>query len=202
MTEVKIDLRVCVCGGREFTDAAHMNTTLDQVAEYCDTNNFNLIVVEGEARGADRLAKAWAEANDIPIRAYKAEWSVRNNKHQSLPGTFNPKAGARRNYLMANNCDKVIAFWDGVKVHGTPEEIADGKGKGSGTYHMISRATKAEFNSDIDKDVPINVIMYDAATQPSTKKVRVEADFSFLDTNDVGLAQSESAVAQQQGEIF
>jgi hypothetical protein len=188
MTEVKIDLRVCVCGGREFTDAAHMNTTLDQVAEYCDTNNFNLIVVEGEARGADRLAKAWAEANDIPIRAYKAEWSVRN-----LPGTFNPKAGARRNYLMANN---------GVKVHGTPEEIADGKGKGSGTYHMISRATKAEFNSDIDKDIPINVIMYDAATQPSTKKVRVEADFSFLDTNDVGLAQSESAVAQQQGEIF
>ena len=105
---------------------------------------------------------------------------------------------------MANNCDKVIAFWDGVRVHGTPEEIADGKGKGSGTYHMISRATKAEFNSDIDTDVPINVISYDAATQPSTKRTRVEADFNFLDTdeqNDVGLAQSESAVAQQNGEI-
>ena len=126
MTEVKTDLRVCVCGGRKFTDAAHMNTTLDQVAEYCNANNFNLIVVEGEARGADALAKAWAEANDIPVRSYKAEWNNRNG------GAFNPKAGARRNYLMANNCDKVIAFWDGVEVHGTPEAIAEGKGKGDG----------------------------------------------------------------------
>ena len=180
MTEVKTDLRVCVCGGRKFTDAAHMNTTLDQVAEYCNANNFNLIVVEGEARGADALAKAWAEANGVPIRPYKAAWEVN--------GVKNPKAGARRNYLMANNCDKVIAFWDGVEVHGTPEEIADGKGKGSGTYHMISRATKAEFNSEIDEDVPIDIINYDPATQPSTKKARVEADFSFLH-NELDYAQ-------------
>ena len=175
---IKIDLRVCVCGGRNFTDEALMQHSLDQVAEYCNTNNFNLIIVEGGARGADALAKAWAEANDIPIRSYRAEWNDKD-------GNFNRKAGARRNHLMANNCDKVIAFWDGVEVHGTPEAIAEGKGKGSGTYHMISRATKAEHSTDLDSDVPVNIIRY---VPSATKKARVEADFSFLN-NELDYAQ-------------
>lgn len=202
---IKTDLRVCVCGGRKFTNEALMQASLYAVADYCDANNFNLIIVEGEAKGADALAKAWAVSNGIPVRSYKAEWTGRD-------GVFNPKAGARRNHLMANNCDRVIAFWDGVKVRGTPEEIAEGKGKGSGTWHMISRATKAEFSTDLETDVPVNVIHYVESAQP--KRARVESDFSFLadienshdqllvdEQNDVGLAQSESAIAQQNGEI-
>ena len=64
-------MRVLVCGGRDFADEAFLRETLDRLhASYGFT-----VLIEGDARGADRMAGAWAEAKGIEHLAFPANWS-------------------------------------------------------------------------------------------------------------------------------
>jgi hypothetical protein len=68
-------------------------------------------VVCGEARGADRVGKAWAIEHGIPVKSFPADW----DKHGK-------RAGILRNEEMGRYADRLIAIWDG---------------KSRGTKHMI-----------------------------------------------------------------
>jgi len=59
-------------------------------------------VVCGEASGADKLGKEWAEKNSIPVKSFPADW----NK-------YGKSAGPIRNKEMAKYADSLIAIWDG-----------------------------------------------------------------------------------------
>lgn len=74
-------------------------------------------LVEGDAKGADRLAGCWAVENDIPNKKYPADWK----KHGK-------GAGPIRNQVMLDeeNITLVVAFPGG-----------------DGTKDMIDRAKKA-----------------------------------------------------------
>lgn len=61
------------------------------------------IVVCGMASGVDMCGKAWAEARQIPVDKYHANWK-----------RFGPKAGPIRNAIMAKNADALVLFWDGL----------------------------------------------------------------------------------------
>lgn len=61
------------------------------------------IVISGGASGADYIAHLEADRLHIPVVVYKAEWA-----------RFGKSAGAKRNQTIVNECDKLIAFWDGV----------------------------------------------------------------------------------------
>lgn len=104
-------LRVLVCGGRKFFDAELVNHTLDSL------NISHLI--EGGAKGADKLAYTWAYYN-LPAKdrsQYPAKWKE-----------FGKGAGYIRNeqMLKEGKPDLVVAF-PGNK----------------GTEDMISKARKA-----------------------------------------------------------
>ena len=106
-------MRVLVCGDRNWIDAELLFDTLDSLER-------PLVVVEGGARGADRLARAWAQARDVPWEEYPADWSHRGKA-----------AGPIRNQQMLDTGpDVVIAFHDDL----------DGS---KGTRDMVSRALKA-----------------------------------------------------------
>lgn len=78
-------MRVLVFGGRDYKDAATLNRVLDALhAEYGFT-----LLIEGEARGADRLAAFWASIRAVPLDPYPADW-VR----------YGPAAGPIRNAEM------------------------------------------------------------------------------------------------------
>lgn len=74
-------------------------------------------VVEGEAPGVDRAARAWAIAKGIPFIPMPANW-----ESEGRP------AGYNRNVRMAEISEALIAIWDG---------------KSKGTKHMIDIARKA-----------------------------------------------------------
>lgn len=64
-------MRVLVCGGRDFSDCRLVFDTLDALAkaEIVDC------VIEGDARGADRIAGAWAKKRRVDLRLFPADWT-------------------------------------------------------------------------------------------------------------------------------
>lgn len=109
-------MRLLVCGGRDFTDNALLCGSLDAVhGEFGVT-----VMIEGDARGADRLAGSWASNHDIPVMAFPVNW-----KRDGL------RAGPLRNQQMLDEGrpDLVVAFPTG----------------GPGTADMIRRAKRQGF---------------------------------------------------------
>lgn len=89
-------MRVLVCGGRDFEDQELFNTTM---LPYKGTED--LIIIQGNARGADTMAYWWALENAMSEEHYSADWK-----------THGKKAGYLRNKQMLEEGkpDLVIAF--------------------------------------------------------------------------------------------
>lgn len=90
-------MRVLVCGGRDFTDRALLEEVLDRLHRA----RVLTALIEGDARGADRMAGAWAEAQGIAHEVFKADWDG-----------LGAKAGPIRNRQMLEEGrpDLVVAF--------------------------------------------------------------------------------------------
>ncbi|HVZ01753.1 MAG TPA: DUF2493 domain-containing protein [Dongiaceae bacterium] len=90
-------MRVLVCGGRDFTDRA----LLEAVLERLHRARVFTVLIEGDARGADRMAGAWAEVQGIAHEIFKADWDGHG-----------AKAGPIRNQRMLDEGrpDLVVAF--------------------------------------------------------------------------------------------
>jgi hypothetical protein len=72
-------MRVLVCGGRSFTDTAFIHAELDRLHRI---HGFAL-VIEGDARGVDRIAGEWARRRGIELIEYPANWQ-RDGRHAAL----------------------------------------------------------------------------------------------------------------------
>lgn len=109
-----VGLTLIVCGGRDYTDQARVFEILDRIHS---TKGIDTIL-QGEARGADQLAKLWANANRVTCIGFQADWD-----------NHGKGAGPIRNAEMLKypGINGVVAF----------------KG-GSGTQDMISRAMMAK----------------------------------------------------------
>lgn len=104
-------MRALICGSRSFNNKELLNETLAKRRIDC--------IIEGEARGADRLAREYAERHEIHVLAFPARWDL----HKQAAG---PIRNAQM--LEEGRPDCVIAFWDG---------------ESKGTKNMIDQARKA-----------------------------------------------------------
>jgi hypothetical protein len=106
-------MRVIVCGGRDYSDRDRAFAVLDKLDSEAGIDR----MIQGGARGADRLAKEWAYFQNVPCDQYDADWEA-----------FGNLAGPKRNKAMLDegNPDLVIAFPGGA-----------------GTRNMIRQARKA-----------------------------------------------------------
>ena len=107
-------MRVIIAGGREFNDRDLMWSKLDKLFSYKRKKGEKIIIVSGNARGADRLGETYASSRGMKVLIYKADWK-----------RYPKSAGYRRNEDMADNADALVAFWDG---------------ESKGTKHMIETA--------------------------------------------------------------
>lgn len=97
--------RILVTGSRRFTDVQALEAALLDV--WHDVTQFGgrMLVVHGHARGADRLADAWARCNGIPVERHPADWSIGR------------AAGPLRNQHMVNlGAHLVLAFPTGAST--------------------------------------------------------------------------------------
>lgn len=89
--------RLLVCGGRDFGDARVANMALDAFHRLRPVT----VLIEGGQRGADRIARYWAVAHNIPVETFPADWDRYGNA-----------AGPIRNgqMLREGKPDVVLAF--------------------------------------------------------------------------------------------
>lgn len=106
--------RVLVCGGRNFSDQALVDATLTRLMKVRGID----VLIEGNARGADRMAGFWARRNRVTNLKFNADWDTHGNK-----------AGLIRNQRMLDEGrpDLVIAFPGG---RGTADMVRRAKAAG------------------------------------------------------------------------
>lgn len=125
-------MRVLVCGDREWRHKAAVWDELDDLI----MQHQHLVLIEGGARGADRMAGEWAEAwLRSPAEGYSVE-------HLHFPADwkrYGKGAGPKRNQQMLDEGepDLVIAFHANIAAS-------------RGTADMVRRALAA--------DVPVRVV--------------------------------------------
>ena len=115
--------RTVIAGSRDITDFNRVERIIDRCPWAIST------LMEGGAKGVDKLANRYAKNKGWIPETYPADW---NNNGRA--------AGPIRNEIMAQKAEAVIAIWDG---------------KSRGTSHMINMAIKYKlhlFMVIIDKE--------------------------------------------------
>src|SRR2546422_129573 len=92
-------MRILICGDRKWTDAKLMyramkSLTPSQEGDIGDT------VIEGEANGADIMARTIADLRDITVEKYPADWCDFNGVCQKVHSHHGKRAGMVRNKQM------------------------------------------------------------------------------------------------------
>lgn len=89
-------MKVIIAGSRDIEDMLLVEQAIRE-------SRFRISeVVCGMARGVDTLGKEWAEARNIDVAPFYADWN-----------TYGKAAGYKRNSAMAEYADALIAVWDG-----------------------------------------------------------------------------------------
>lgn len=102
-------MKVIIAGSRDFDDYQK----LCKVCDHMLSQQAEVEIVSGAARGADLLGERYAKEKGHSIKQFIPDW------------TIGKSAGYLRNKDMAEYGDALIAFWDG---------------KSKGTLHMINLA--------------------------------------------------------------
>lgn len=96
-------LRLIVAGSRGFRDYDLLRSAIDNIAKQYN----DIIIIEGEAKGADLLGKRYAKEHGHTFIPMPAEWL-------DDEGNLDRAAGHRRNENMARIANAAIIFWDGL----------------------------------------------------------------------------------------
>jgi len=86
-------------------------------------------IVSCGAIGPDTFAVQWANANKIPTNTHLPDWNPN--------GVFDPCAGHDRNAFIVDDCDVILAFWDG-KSEGTRDTMNQAKKAGKKVYYVLA----------------------------------------------------------------
>lgn len=118
-------MKVLVCGGRDWADTDYVYQTLSRI--WRDTG-FD-VLIEGDARGVDRMAGYWARRMRIENRKFPADWKAHGKA-----------AGPIRNaqMLAEGKPDLVIAFPGGA---GTADMVRRARAAGIDLIEVNTPAT-------------------------------------------------------------
>lgn len=87
--------RVAIVGSRDYPN-------LDEVREFVRSLPPGSVVISGGARGVDKAAQEEAEILGLEVVIHYADWD-----------RYGHAAGHIRNRIVVDDCDELIAFWDG-----------------------------------------------------------------------------------------
>lgn len=120
-----MEIKLIIAGGRDFNDYPLLQIETQRFLVECNFNPTQLIIVSGNAKGADTLGEIFAEKYHFPITSFPANWNE-----------FGKRAGPIRNEEMAKFATHAIIFWDSVSS-GSKNMIENAK-KYNLTYKVIN----------------------------------------------------------------
>ena len=95
-----MEYRIVIGGCRYFNNYSYFKTQVDFYLSNLKTLG-EIVILSGHCNGTDLLAEQYACENGYRLEIYPAKWDL-----------YGRSAGPKRNKLMADKCDYVIAFWD------------------------------------------------------------------------------------------
>ena len=95
LLKLKTTMKLAVIGSRSFDNYTLLCGVL---APYLPSIT---VIISGAAKGADSLAKRWALEHQKPLTEIIPDWKQ-----------YGRAAGPKRNTLIVDQADAVIAFWD------------------------------------------------------------------------------------------
>ena len=106
-------MRLAIIGGRDFNDYDLLKryASILTVKSPCP----HIVIISGGAKGADSLAEKYTREHRYDSQIFLPDW-----KNEGKVAGFN------RNQKIVNECDMVLAFWDGAS-HGTRDTIEKAK---------------------------------------------------------------------------
>lgn len=119
--------KVAVVGSRTFKNYKFLSEQLTEIFKKLSYED--VIIVSGGSGGADTLAEQYANDNGLDTRIIVADWNDMSEPcviKQNRYGTYNALAGFRRNKIVVDEADLIIAFWDGIS-RGTADTIKKAK---------------------------------------------------------------------------
>ncbi len=111
--------RVAIVGSRAWED--HV-----MVRDYVYSLDDDDTVVSGGAKGVDEWAQIYAEERGLKTLIFPADWR-----------THGKRAGILRNNDIVENCDRLVAFWDGIS---TGTQHSTGLARKSGKPALVFRS--------------------------------------------------------------
>lgn len=129
-----------VCGDRNWSDREYLFTELNRLHRRHGIHT----VIEGEADGADKMAREWAQANLVPFWGFPAHWRHSPACPVPCPQVIGKPAGAIRNGTMLNALQRLLEAFpaeEGMVVAFHPN-IAQSRG----TRNMVQRAQRARID--------------------------------------------------------
>jgi predicted Rossmann fold nucleotide-binding protein DprA/Smf involved in DNA uptake len=116
-------MKIAIVGSRDFDDYSLLKSILKAYLEQA------IVIISGGAKGADQLAEQWSKEflNESPM-IIRPDWKDISRqdaivKQDEKGNSYDARAGLRRNELIAQRADLVIAFWDG-QSKGTKQIIS------------------------------------------------------------------------------
>lgn len=91
-------MKVLVCGGRDFDQAATVFAELDALHKECPIE----CIITGDADGADASARLWAKSRGVELREFRARWKE-----------YGRAAGPKRNAEMIEAAPHMILAFPG-----------------------------------------------------------------------------------------
>ncbi len=130
-------MRLAIIGGRDFTDMNLAELAFGRYffSEDPEAGPFPFVeeIISGGAAGADRIGKQLAKKYYIDYVEFPAKWDDLTQLPCSIKykngKPYNALAGFNRNKDIIDNCDMVLAFWNGMS---------------KGTANSLSLAKKAK----------------------------------------------------------
>lgn len=112
-------MKLAIVGSRDYTNFVEFTEKIEQVVGWyfdpCGLGSSeygDLVIISGGAKGTDSLAEQWAKENNVPCKVIRPDYNVGNTKAAPL----------LRNTKIAQECEDMIAFWDG-ESRGTEDVI-------------------------------------------------------------------------------
>jgi len=125
-----------VTGSRHHQDKDLIHKHLDQALLTAKLRDGALILLEGGAQGADRIAQDWAKANSVAHVCVKPDWQK-----------YGKAAGMIRNQAMVDKAVNLAKEYDSDFLFGLAFPLKESKG----TWDCIRRMNKARFTVRIVK---------------------------------------------------
>lgn len=92
-------MNVAVVGSRDWTDRATIMRALNELVLAVGVPKHELTIISGGARGVDSIAAEWARRARVRVIEHLPDWN-----------RFGKSAGFKRNVLIVEDADLVLAF--------------------------------------------------------------------------------------------